>query len=131
MDIRRIARPLLLAAPTLVLVGTAVGGASARGGDVKATGTCTAGSRWELKAGPRNGGIETEYEVDSNRVGQSWTVRISDNGVQVFAGTRTTLAPSGSFSVSRRIANRAGTDRITATAVNARTGERCTGTVRV
>jgi hypothetical protein len=56
---------------------------------------------------------------------------MTDNGTQVFAGTRTTVAPSGSFSVSRHIANRAGTDTIVARASNAKTGETCTGTVRI
>ena len=75
------------------------------------------------------GQIETELEVDSNRVRQVWSVQIADNGVRVFSGTRTTVAPSGSFSVEQLIANRAGTDRITATARTTSTGETCAATV--
>ena len=69
--------------------------------------------------------MEVELEVDSNRVGQSWSWRIKDNGVLVRSGTATTVAPSGSFDVERRIANRAGTDTITAYARHAASGQTC------
>ena len=68
------------------------------------------------------GTIEAEFEVDSNKVGQRWTVTLTDNGVQVFTGARTTTAPSGSFSARARIANRAGRDNVVARATNAATG---------
>ena len=103
--------------------------ASAKGLDVRAQGTCSKGSAWKLKAKADNGRIETELEVDSNRVGQAWSVRLSDNGVLVWSGTRTTVAPSGSFSTARLVTNRAGTDRITATARTASTGETCSAVV--
>jgi hypothetical protein len=120
-------------ATALMLVGgIAAGPASAKGGDaVRRSGSCSANSDWKLKAKPDDGRIEVEFEVDSNRVGQTWAVRIADNGVQVFSGTRVTQAPSGSFTVERRIANRAGIDHIRATAHNARSGETCTGTVQL
>ena len=89
-------------------------------------GTCTIASTSKLTVKHDNGRIETEFEVDSNRVGQQWNVVIKDNGVTVFTGTRTTTAPSGSFEVNRRIRNRAGTDTIVASAKNVRTGEHCT-----
>ena len=103
--------------------------ASAKGLDTRAKGTCSKGSVWKLKAKADNGRIETELEVDSNRVGQAWSVRLSHNGVLLWSGTRTTVAPSGSFSVGRLVANRAGTDRFTATARTASTGETCTAVV--
>ncbi|GAA2735077.1 hypothetical protein GCM10009867_16610 [Pedococcus aerophilus] len=103
--------------------------ASAKGLDVRASGTCSQGSAWKLKAKADNGRIETELEVDSNRVGQAWSVRLSDNGVLLWSGSRTTVAPSGSFSVNRLVANRTGTDRFTATATTASTGETCTAVV--
>jgi hypothetical protein len=92
---------------------------------------CSARSTWKLKAGPDNGAIETEFEVDSNRVGQKWNVVIKDNGVRVFAGSRITTAPSGSFTVNRRIPNRAGVDHIVASAKNPASGETCVGRVSV
>ncbi|MEP6853835.1 MAG: hypothetical protein ABJA33_00075 [Pedococcus sp.] len=103
--------------------------ASAKGLDVRASGTCSKGSAWKLKAKADNGRIQTELEVDSNKVGQAWSVRLSDNGVLLWSGQRTTVAPSGSFSLNRLVANRAGTDRITATARTTSTGETCTAVV--
>jgi hypothetical protein len=101
--------------------------ASARDGDVIRRGSCTNGAVWKLKLAPRDGRIEWEFEVDSNRNGQPWSVRVTDNNVAVFNATRTTVAPSGSFSVERTSANRAGTDRFVAVARNTRTGQTCTG----
>ena len=92
---------------------------------MRTSGTCSQGATWKLKAKTDDGRLEVELEVDSNRVGQSWSVRLKDNGVLVWSGTRTTLAPSGSFEVERRIANRAGTDTITAYARHAASGQTC------
>ena len=72
-----------------------------------------------------------EFEVDQNRNGKLWTVRLYDDGIRVFTGLRRTVAPSGSFSVTRWITNRAGTDTILGRAVNATTGEVCRATVRL
>lgn len=105
--------------------------AQASGGSkgVESRGACTGSATWKLKAKPDNGKIELELEVDSNKVGQTWAVRITDNGTQVFAGNRKTTAPSGSFSVNLLVANRAGSDAFKATASNAATGKSCTGRV--
>ena len=56
---------------------------------------------------------------------------IRRNGVVVFRGARVTRAPSGSFSVNRRIANAAGRDRIVATARSVVGGGVCRGVVTV
>jgi hypothetical protein len=93
-------------------------------------GTCTARSSAKLKVKPRNGRLETEFEVDQNRNGIKWDVRISRNGTSVVETTATTKAPSGSFSVERRIGNPAGSDRITAKATSP-SGEVCTAAVTV
>ena len=111
-----------------ILIGTLIAPAAtlAKGSDgVRATGACTINSTSKIKAKLDNGRIEVEFEVDQNRNNRLWTVRIYDDGIRVFAGTRRTVAPSGSFSVERRITNRAGTDTIIARAVNATTGEVC------
>ena len=105
--------------------------AFAKSGDVVRTGACSRTSDWKLKLGPRGGVIETEFEVDSNRVGQTWTVKITDNGAIVLQRTAKTVAPSGSFSVGVRAINRAGTDAFVATARNAATGETCVGRASV
>jgi hypothetical protein len=127
---RHLSVRLLMALTAALLVTTfAVGPAGAKGGDIRKAGNCSGQTDWKLKLGPRGGVIETEFEVDSNHNGQVWAVTITDNGVTVFSGHRTTVAPSGSFSVERRIANRAGADNIRATA--SRAGERCVATARV
>jgi hypothetical protein len=101
--------------------------AFAKGGDraLRVSGTCTAGSASKLKAKLDDGRIETEAEVDQNRVGHRWRVAIVQNGRTVFTGVRTTLAPSGSFEVRRLLGNRAGADRIAFSARSLSTGERC------
>jgi hypothetical protein len=99
--------------------------AMAKDGDVEVTGPCSAGSTFDLKLGVRDGGIETEFEVDSNVVGQTWKVRIADNGARVFAHSAVTTAPSGSFDVRTNLPNLTGTDNVVAKAVNPATGEKC------
>jgi hypothetical protein len=126
MSTRKHTARVLAAAAGLSVIG-AFGAtpAMAKAGDVVVAGTCSAGSTYTLKLGPRDGLIETEFEVDSNVVGQTWGVAMIDNTRLVFAGIRTTLAPSGSFTVQPRIRDRAGTDRVLAAAANLATGELC------
>ena len=100
-------------------------------GDVRSSGSCSAGSSWKAKAKPDDGRIQLEIEVDSNRVGQTWTVGITDNANAIFTGNRVTTAPSGSFSVELRSANRAGTDHFVGVARNVATGETCTARVQL
>ena len=72
-----------------------------------------------------------EFEVDQNRSNRLWTVRLYDDGIQVFTGLRRTVAPSGSFSVTRRIAEPGRHRPILGRAVNATTGEVCRARVNV
>ncbi len=99
-------------------------------GRIERSGACSAGGRWELKAKFDDGRIEWEFEVDTNRTGQAFAVRVRDNGVQVFRGRQVTQGRSGSFSLERKTANRRGTDVISAVA---RHGDNqvCRGTVRL
>jgi len=105
--------------------------ATAKDGDVRVAGTCNKSATTKIKLGPRDGRIETETEVDSNRNGQRWSVRMRHNGVLVMNTTAVTKAPSGSFSVRKVLPNKAGTDTITATSRNAATGQTCTVTARL
>jgi hypothetical protein len=114
-----IASTILAVAALLVLGSPALG--AQRPGVIK-TGKCSAGTSWKLKAKPDDGGVETEFEVDQNRVGRRWSVVLRRNGSVVFRGTRRTTAPSGSFEV-RKVLARGG--RITATARALATGETC------
>jgi hypothetical protein len=118
-----------LVAATILAVTPAAFASSGKGGGAQKSGMCSASSTWTLKAKPDNGKIEVEFEVDSNVVGQTWNVSLRDNGMVFFRGTRVTQAPSGSFTVHRRTANQAGTDRIIGRAANQPTGEVCRGVV--
>jgi len=118
-------RSLAAIALTRPLVATAGPAALAKGTEVRSSGTCSSGATWKLEAKTDDGRIQVELEADSNRVGQTWSVRLKDNGVLVYSGTAKTGAPSGSFSVGRRIPNRAGTDTVTATATRTATGQTC------
>ena len=101
------ATPIALAAPALASGGSG-------GGGVTSKGACVGGGVYKLKAKHDNALIQVEYEVDTNHVGQSWAVRLTDNGATIFSGTVKTTAPSGSFTIHKATANRAGTDVIRA-----------------
>ena len=122
---------LATAALSALAIGSTAIPSSAKAGDVVKAGTCTGSSTAKLKVGARDGGFETEWEVDSNRNGQSWTWKLRQRGVVKASGTAMTVAPSGSFNVERRLANPAGTDTIRARATNAATGEVCTAVVSI
>ncbi len=114
-----------IAAMLLALAPTALAGASKGGDGVIKRGKCSASSTWKLKVKSDDGRIETEFEVDQNRVGKRWRVTLAQNGSTVFNGSRTTVAPSGSFSVERLLAASAGTTRVVATAKAVQGGESC------
>ena len=113
----------VFAAVLVAFASTAAAHASKGGNRIVKSGTCSASSHEaQGKGGQRS--IETEFEVDQNRVGKRWRVTISKNGTAVFRGIRTTQAPSGSFSVQRLLAGGAGS-RIVATAKALASGETC------
>ena len=128
-DLRRIAA---LTISTLALTGLTI--APAVAGDdndnrVERNGSCSAGTEWKIKAKADDGRIEVEAEIDSNKVGQSWSWKFKDNGTVFATGTSTTTAPSGSFEVERKPANQAGTDNFVFRAVHPKSGEVCRATV--
>jgi hypothetical protein len=116
-----------LVAMLSLLASTALASGHKGGRGIIKTGKCSASSHWKLKAKSDNGRIETEFEVDQNRVGKRWRVTIARNGSAVFRGVRTTMAPSGSFEVRRLLAGPAAGTRIVATARSLQTGETCRG----
>jgi hypothetical protein len=122
---------ILMIAGALALTVTASAPASAKGNPVIKSGACSANSHWKLKLKPDNGRIEVQFEVDSNVNGQTWHVRILENGSSIFAGNRVTRAPSGSFEVRKLAANTAGKDGFRARAVNAASGETCVGVASI
>jgi hypothetical protein len=94
--------------------------ASALAGDreVRRAGTCTGAASAKLKHKDEDGRIEVEFEVDQNRNGVRWAVVLRQRGVVVFAGTRTTRGPSGSFELRRLLPNPSGPDLIKARATS-------------
>ncbi len=125
-------RPLLLLLVALgLVVGLAAPASASGGGATRVNDTCTGSSLWKLKSKSRDGNLEVEFEVDSNKNGQVWSVRLDQNGATVFSGNRTTQPPSGSFGVSRVLPDTVGADRPVAVATNARSGERCRGVLTV
>jgi hypothetical protein len=117
---------VLAAAP---LVGVLPAHASGGHDAVRDSGSCSGTTHWKLKAKPDSGQLEVEFEVDSNRAGQSWHVRLKDNGSRFFTGTRQTAGASGSFTVSSRTANAVGSDVVKARATHG--DEVCRGSVTV
>ena len=101
--------------------------AEAKDGDVIKRGSCSGAADWKLKASPEHGRIEVEGEVDSNRNGQKWRWRIRHNGSLSFKGTKSTVAPSGSFEVRRVLVNARGDDRIVFRARHPKSGQVCRG----
>ena len=99
--------------------------------DVRNAGQCTGGSSSKIKVKPDDGGLEVEFEVDQNQNGVQWKVKLKDNSDVVFRGSARTHAPSGSFSIERRIANQSGTDAITGIARDKQSGERCVARVSI
>jgi hypothetical protein len=119
----------ILTVPVLALVATTVAvlPAAANDADQIKRGSCSGNTVWKLKAGPENGRIEVEAEIDSNKVGQTWNWRLVHNGSVSAQGTSTTQAPSGSFEVRRLVVNLAGSDQLVFKATNPRSGETCRG----
>jgi hypothetical protein len=116
----------------VALLATAAPSLARRGGDdnrVERSGSCSRGSDWTLKAKPGDGRIETELEVDQNRSGVHWKVKMRRDGRLIADVTRVTKPPSGSLEVSRRPSDRPGRDKIAAVAK--RKGETCRGSLTI
>jgi hypothetical protein len=128
MRLSRLRQNLIVAGvvASAILV-TMVPSVAANSRDIIRTGSCTGASDWKLKLSPEDGRIEVEWEIDSNRTGQVWTVVLKHNGTEVARTARKTVAPSGSFEYRRVEPNRRGTDRFNAYARNRTTGEYCAG----
>jgi hypothetical protein len=115
-----------LAGPLFLAAGPAF---ASHGGGVATSGSCSQRGVFTLKAKHDDAAIEVEYQVDTNRAGQAFHVRLTDNGTVFLDRTVTTTAPSGSFTVNKRTADRAGADVIRARAVSGT--NTCGGSVTV
>jgi hypothetical protein len=98
--------------------------------EIRVSGSCTGNSRAKLKVKRDRGRLKTEFEVDQNANGVRWAVKLSRNGTVAVSTTRTTHAPSGSFSIERRLGNGPGPDTISASATSP-SGEVCTASATI
>ena len=122
--------PLALAtAATLALGLATTAPAHAGDDDTQRSGSCSGSTSWKIKAGPDDGRMEVEAEIDSNRSGQTWRWRLKRDGSLVDRGTATTHGPSGSFDVERRTRNGPGRDTFVFRATHRATGEVCVARV--
>jgi len=128
---RRLALILMAGLLVVAAAASSAGAVSAKDGDVIETGSCSGAADWKLKLSPDDGKLEVEFEVDANKVGQTWRVKIKRDGNVLASGTRVTQAPSGSFEFRTRISNRAGTDTIVARARNLASGQICRGVASI
>lgn len=124
-------RTICIAAAAAIAALAVPAVSSANDDDIRQAGECTGGSSSKIKVKPDDGGLEVEFEVDQNQNGVPWKVKIKDGSNVVVRQTARTHAPSGSFSIERRISDQAGTDTITATARNKQGGERCAARVSI
>ena len=120
---------IVFAVAVLAAVAFATSAALAQGGDreVIKRGSCSGNATWKLKAKADDGRIETEFEVDQNRVGRKWRVVLKQNGIVRADVVKTTQAPSGSFELRRLLPNEPGGDFIVAKATALATGQTCRG----
>jgi hypothetical protein len=116
---------------TLVVSMLGAAPAFARGNDVIQRGSCSGTANWKLKLSPEDNGIQVEFEVDSNVAGQTWHVRLFENGDKIFGGNRQTRGASGSFTVNTRGTDTAGADHFRGRAVNKDDGQTCVGTASI
>jgi hypothetical protein len=96
----------LTLAPTLSL---------AKNGDIIKRGQCSTGENTKLKAGPENGQIEIEYELDDAVPGSRWRITITKNGKTILRTTQRANA-AGNIDVRTLTSNLAGREKIRAKA---------------
>lgn len=126
-------KPIAILASILALatVMTALPGTAVAAQEKERVGRCSAGSVWDLYVGREDGRrLEVDFEVDSQRRGETWRVRLKNDGQVFFRGTRTTNRV-GEFDVERYTRDGRGTDKIVARAKSLSTGEVCRAVVRL
>ena len=114
----------------VVLAAAAIAGpspASAGDGRIVRRGACTGPSDWKLDVRQEDGArLRVTLEIEGGRSGQAWHIFLSDNGVNIFSGTRTSES-GGHVEVRVRTTDRSGADAIKAAANNVVSGESCAG----
>jgi hypothetical protein len=121
---------VITTAATLVVAPATAATADDDDREIERSGSCSGSTDWKFEVKEDDGGLEIEFEVDSNRSGQVWRVRVYDNGDRVVRTRKVTRPPSGSFDVERHIADRPGEDRVVARARHRASGELCRTVIR-
>jgi hypothetical protein len=127
MRISRSVPALLPAALAIGMFGMVAPAQASTRPAVVVNGTCSHGSLSNLQVQREdNGTLSIDFGVDmsAHRRGVKWVVKVLDNTSIVYRGNVVTIA-DGSFSISKAIAPKTGTNHIVATARNSATGETC------
>ena len=123
MPATRLSLAVLLALLALAVLGPASALARGGGGDrreVRASGSCGRGASSNIRIRERNGGLEVEFEVEHTRANARWSVVFVQERRVAYRGRARTHAPSGSFSIERRLSDYPGADQVMARAVGPR-----------
>jgi hypothetical protein len=118
-----------VAALCVALALVAPAPALGRGGDddVRVTGACGKGATSKLRLRAKDGAIQVEFEVKTNRGGQRWRVVLVHERRVAWRGRARTRSGSGSFRIRRSIPDFEGADQVTARASGPR-GNTCEAT---
>jgi hypothetical protein len=122
-------RPGLRSAIAALTIASIAMPSSASAGDDRITrrGDCSGRSQWKLDVRRDDGArLRVTLEIEGGRSGQDWHIFLSDDGVNIFSGTRTSES-GGHVEVRVRTTDRAGADAVKAAANNVVTGESCMG----
>ncbi|MEA2550907.1 MAG: hypothetical protein QOE25_676 [Actinomycetota bacterium] len=101
--------------------------AFADGNEVDRRGPCSGRSDWRLRVRREDDGhLRVRFEIEGGASGQEWHVFMSDNGIGIFSGTRTS-GSGGHVEVRIHLKDRPGPDAVKAAANDVVTGETCSG----
>lgn len=129
----RLRRIGLLGSAALMAVTTlAVGAVPAAAGEVEREkrGDCTRSSDWDFELEKEHGRIDVTVDLDTNRSGRRWRVRIWHNGTLTTNVLRRSQ-DDGDVEVERVRPDRRGRDTIRFRAVDQVNGEVCTGSLSI
>jgi hypothetical protein len=113
-----------------LIVASLVSTSASAAGPGERHGNCVSGpGEWRLivqREGPST--LRVRFELKDVVSGETWQVFLSDDGVGIFSGTK--VADGGDLRVRKLTRDRAGRDRISASAVNMDSGATCGGSLR-
>lgn len=119
----------------IVAIGASAASAAThpRASSINLTAACSRGSLGNLQVQREDTGqlsIDIGVDMARHTAGVPWAIKATDNGTTIASG-RTTTIGDGSFSVTRLLWPKAGSNHIVFTAKNLRNGETCriSGTV--